>query len=48
MQKAADAAALGAAVFMPENFGASRSRRRRTLAAKNGYTDGQNGVDRRA
>ena len=38
-----DAAALGAAVFMPNNF-ATAVTTAKALTAKNGYTDGQNGV----
>jgi Flp pilus assembly protein TadG len=42
-QKAADAAALAAAVYMPNNFSTAVSTAK-AIAADNGYTDGQNGV----
>jgi Flp pilus assembly protein TadG len=44
MQKAADAAALAGAVFMPENPGGIAFSTARSVASKNGYTDGVNGV----
>ncbi len=43
-QKAADAAALAGAVFMPENLGGIAFSTAREVATKNGYTDGVNGV----
>ena len=43
-QKAADAAALGGAVFMPENVGNKAFTTAQTLAAENGFTNGSNGV----
>jgi hypothetical protein len=44
MQKAADAAALAGVVFMPENVNNLAFTTARSIAAKNGYTDGQNGA----
>src|SRR4051794_35852022 len=44
LQKAADAAALAGVVFMPENVNNLAFTTARTIAAKNGYTDGQSGV----
>ena len=44
MQKAADAAALAGAVFMPENTGGIAFSTAFSVAAKNGYTNGQDGV----
>ncbi|MGZ6977696.1 MAG: pilus assembly protein TadG-related protein [Acidimicrobiia bacterium] len=44
MQKAADAAALAGAVFMPENAGGIAFSTARDIAAKNGYQDGKDGV----
>jgi len=44
IQKAADAAALAGAVFMPENQGNKAFTTAKTIASENGYTDGQNGV----
>lgn len=44
MQKAADAAALAGAVFMPENPGGIAFTTARQVAARNGYADGQGGV----
>jgi Flp pilus assembly protein TadG len=44
MQKAADAAALAGAVYMPENTGGIAFDTARSIAAKNGYADGVNGV----
>jgi len=43
-QKAADAAALAGAVFMPENQNNKAFNMARTVASLNGFTDGQNGV----
>ncbi len=43
-QKAADAAALGGAVFMPENVGNKAFTTAQTLASENGFTNGSNGV----
>ena len=43
-QKAADAAALAGAVFMPENAATRRSPPRRRLSSENGFTNGSNGV----
>ena len=43
-QKAADAAALGGAVFMPENVGNQAFTTAQTLASENGFTNGSNGV----
>ncbi len=44
LQKAADAAALAGAVFMPENLNGIAFTTAREIATKNGYTDGVNGV----
>ena len=44
MQKAADAAALAGAVFMPENVNGIAFTTARSIASENGYTDGRNGV----
>jgi hypothetical protein len=44
IQKAADAAALAGAVFMPENLGNKAYNTARETASKNGYTHGQEGV----
>jgi Flp pilus assembly protein TadG len=44
LQKAADAAALGGSVFMPENTGNIAFTTAKQIASKNGYTDGQDGV----
>ena len=44
IQKAADAAALAGAVFMPENVGNKAFNTAKSTASYNGYTDGQNGV----
>jgi Flp pilus assembly protein TadG len=43
-QKAADAAALGGAVFMPENAGNKAFTTAQTIASENGFTNGSNGV----
>ena len=43
-QKAADAAALGGAVFMPENVGNKAFTTAQTIASQNGFTNGSNGV----
>ena len=43
-QKAADAAALGGAVFMPENSGNKAFTTAQTIATENGFTNGSNGV----
>ena len=43
-QKAADAAALGGAVFMPENVGNKAFTTAKTIASQNGFTDGSNGI----
>src|SRR5713226_1862029 len=43
-QKAADAAALGGAVFMPENSGNKAFNTAQTIATQNGFTNGSNGV----
>jgi len=43
-QKAADAAALGGAVFMPDNVGNKAFTTAQTLAAANGFTNGSNGI----
>jgi Putative Flp pilus-assembly TadE/G-like len=43
-QKAADAAALGGAVFMPENVGNKAFTTAQTIATENGFTNGSNGV----
>jgi Flp pilus assembly protein TadG len=42
LQKAADAAALAGAVFMPENLNGIAFTTAKDIAAKNGYTDGKN------
>lgn len=44
MQKAADAAALAGAVFMPENSGGIAFTTARQVAARNGYPDGVGGI----
>jgi Flp pilus assembly protein TadG len=44
LQKAADAAALAGVVFMPENLNSMAFTTARSIASKNGYTDGQDGV----
>jgi len=44
LQNAADAAALAGAVFMPNNTGQIAFTTAQTIAGKNGYTNGQNGV----
>ena len=44
MQKAADAAALAAAVYMPENINGVAFTTTKNIAAKNGYRDGTDGV----
>ncbi|MEX1006704.1 MAG: pilus assembly protein TadG-related protein [Acidimicrobiia bacterium] len=44
IQKAADAAALGGAVFMPENVGNVAFTTAKSVASKNGFTHGTNGV----
>jgi hypothetical protein len=44
VQKAADAAALAGAVFMPENIGNKAYTTAKTIASENGFTDGANGV----
>ena len=44
VQKAADAAALGGAVFMPENAGNKAFTTAQSIATLNGFTNGQNGV----
>ena len=44
VQKAADAAALAGAVFMPENIGNKAFTTARTIASQNGFTDGSNGI----
>src|SRR5690242_16798331 len=43
-QKAADAAALAGAVFMPENSGNKAFNTAQTIASENGFTNGSNGV----
>jgi Putative Flp pilus-assembly TadE/G-like len=43
-QKAADAAALGGAVFLPENVGNKAFTTAQTLATENGFTNGSDGV----
>ena len=43
-QKAADAAALGGAVFMPDNVGNKAFNTAQTLASQNGFANGANGV----
>jgi Flp pilus assembly protein TadG len=43
-QKAADAAALGGAVFLPENVGNKAYTTAQTLTSENGFTNGSNGV----
>jgi Flp pilus assembly protein TadG len=43
-QKAADAAALAGAVFMPENSGNKAYTTAQTIASENGFTNGANGV----
>lgn len=43
-QKAADAAALAGAVFMPDNVGNKAYTTAKTIASQNGFTDGANGV----
>jgi Flp pilus assembly protein TadG len=44
LQKAADAAALAGAVFMPENIGSTAFTTAKSIASENGYTDGKNGT----
>ena len=44
IQKAADAAALAGAVFMPENIGNLAFTTAKTTASKNGFTHGSDGV----
>jgi hypothetical protein len=44
IQRAADAAALAGAVFMPENVGGIAFSTAREVASRNGYTDGVNGT----
>lgn len=44
VQKAADAAALAGAVFMPENVGNKAFTTAKTIASQNGFTDGSNGI----
>src|SRR5215210_6913861 len=44
MQRAADAAALAGAVFMPENVNGLAFSTAKDIAARNGYTDGQDGA----
>src|SRR4051794_14178763 len=44
VQKAADAAALAGAVFMPENISNKAFTTAKTIASENGFTDGLNGV----
>ena len=44
VQKAADAAALAGAVFMPENVGNKAFTTAKSIASQNGFTDGSNGV----
>lgn len=44
IQKAADAAALAGAVFMPENLGNKAYNTAREVASKNGFTHAQKGV----
>src|SRR3954453_18883914 len=44
MQKAADAAALGGAVFMPENVGNKAFTTAKTIASETGFTDGSGAV----
>jgi len=44
LQKAADAAALAGAVYMPDNTGNIAYTTAQTIAGKNGFTNGQNGV----
>ncbi len=44
LQKAADAAALAGAIFMPENLNGIAFSTAREVATKNGYTDGVNGA----
>src|SRR3954453_13490143 len=43
MQKAADAAALGGAVFLPENVGNKAYTTAQKLTSENGFTNGSNG-----
>jgi len=43
-QKAADSAALGGAVFMPDNVGNKAFTTAQTLASQNGFTNGSGGV----
>ena len=43
-QKAADAAALGGAVFLPDNVANKAFTTAQTLTAQNGFTNGSNGV----
>ena len=44
LQSAADAAALAGAVFMPNNTGQVAYTTAQSIAGRNGYTNGQNGV----
>src|SRR3954451_5951092 len=44
VQKAADAAALGGAVFMPENIGNKAFLTAKSIASQNGFADGANGI----
>lgn len=44
LQKAADAAALAGAIFMPENLHGIAFSTAKDIASRNGYTDGENGV----
>ena len=44
VQKAADAAALAGAVFMPENIGNKAFTTAKSIASQNGFTDGSNGI----
>jgi Flp pilus assembly protein TadG len=44
LQKAADAAALAGAIYMPDNTGQIGYTTAKSIAGRNGYTDGQNNV----
>ncbi|HEY6317973.1 MAG TPA: pilus assembly protein TadG-related protein [Acidimicrobiia bacterium] len=44
LQKAADAAALAGAVYMPDNTGNVAYTTAQAIAGRNGFTNGQNGV----
>lgn len=44
VQKAADAAALAGAVFMPENVGNQAFTIAKTIASQNGFTHASNGI----